>query len=91
MCEADTSRCYLVLDDSAVAGGHHYPCIIYLREGGDPIGRVSPGMRIERAEWMKAHNPLEDPICKEMCIDVCVDYNKKVEKLNAYNQKCSIG
>ncbi|MHA2063474.1 MAG: radical SAM protein [Candidatus Thorarchaeota archaeon] len=74
----DSSRCHLVLDDIAVAGEHHFPCIIYLREGGDPIGKVGPDMRKERAEWCENHNTQEDPICSENCLDVCIDYNNTV-------------
>jgi len=75
--ESDARKCSLVLDDMAVAGGFHFPCIIYMREGGDPIGKVSDNMRQERKEWSKTHDCLNDPICKEMCLDVCIDYNNK--------------
>jgi pyruvate-formate lyase-activating enzyme len=71
----DASRCRLVLDDMAVTGEHHYPCIIYLREGGKPIGRVDHGMRLERAEWAASHNTHADSICSRNCLDVCRDYN----------------
>jgi len=66
----------LVLDDMAVARGKHYPCIIYLRERGAAIGRVGTHMREERLRWMEAHEPWNDPICKSMCLDVCVDHNR---------------
>jgi MoaA/NifB/PqqE/SkfB family radical SAM enzyme len=75
--ELDFRRCPLVLDDSAVAGDFHFPCIIYLREGGDPIGRVSGNMRQERLEWFQRTNTYENPICRGNCLDVCVDYNNK--------------
>lgn len=73
-------KCWLVLDDMAVAGGYHFPCIIYLREGGEPIGRIcDEWVRADRYNWAKAHQPHLDKICKEMCLDVCVDYNAEVE------------
>jgi len=34
--ETDSHRCGLVLDDMAIAGDYHFPCIIYMREGGNP-------------------------------------------------------
>ena len=77
----DTGRCSLVLDDMAVVGDFHYPCIIYLREGGAPIGKVGPNMRGERAEWSQSHDCHDDPICRGNCLDVCVDYNNKVMEL----------
>jgi len=78
--DCDVSSCGLVLDDMAVMGGWHYPCIIYLRESGDPIGRVGPNMRKERAQWYRRHNSRTDPICRMNCLDVCRDYNCKHAK-----------
>lgn len=80
--QCDSKRCYLVLDDMAIAGNYHFPCIIYLREGGDPIGKVGNDMRKERLYWAKNHNTHEDIICKNNCLDVCIDYNNKVEYFN---------
>lgn len=87
MREGDCSTCYLALDDMAVAGGYHFPCIIYMREGGDPIGKVGPSIREERAEWVSTHNSYEDPICREMCLDVCIDYNNKYKQLREDNDE----
>lgn len=83
----DTSACPLVLDDIAVAGDKHYPCIIYLREGGDAIGTVGPGMRIRRASWFVKHNTHQDPICSKNCLDVCVDYNNRSMKLKCPRER----
>ena len=78
--------CPLVLDDSIIAGSNHYPCVIYMREGGKPIGEVCPNMRKDRLQWFKNTNPHNDFICKNNCLDVCVDFNKKAEKaLNVKN------
>lgn len=73
----DSHKCGLVLDDMAIAGEYHFPCIIYIREGGNPIGKVGENMRQERYEWMKSHDTHCDPICKKNCLDVCIDYNNK--------------
>jgi MoaA/NifB/PqqE/SkfB family radical SAM enzyme len=78
---ADYCKCPLVLDDMAVVVGRHYPCIIYLREGGDPIGKVNQFIREERKEWFENHNTKLDPICSKNCLDVCVDYNNKYREL----------
>lgn len=75
--DTNASRCGLVLDDIAVCGDNHYPCVIYPREGGEPIGKVGPNMRQERAEWYKNHNCQTDPICKNNCLDCLVLYNDK--------------
>jgi len=69
--------CPLVLDDSIIAGQDHYPCVIYMREQGQPIGTVGEHMRAARFEWFESTNPHFDDICKHNCLDVCVDFNKK--------------
>jgi MoaA/NifB/PqqE/SkfB family radical SAM enzyme len=77
----DNHKCPLVLDDMAVEGNYHYPCIIHLREGGNPIGKISENIRQERLNWYETHDCYNDPICKNNCLDVCVDYNNKVFEL----------
>ena len=71
----DANRCYLVQDDSAVAGKFHFPCIIYMREHGEPIGEVGPNMRAERVKWSLDHKTHDDDICRANCLDVCVYFN----------------
>lgn len=80
--EYDSKACGLVMDDMAVMGKHHYPCIIYMREGGKPIGEVGPNMRKDRAMWYLNHNTHEDPICRNNCLDVCVDYNNRFKEFH---------
>jgi molybdenum cofactor biosynthesis enzyme MoaA len=76
----DANRCRLVLDDMAVTGDAHYPCIIYMREGGAALGRVGETMRQERAAWARSHDTHADPICSRNCLDVCRDYNNVAER-----------
>jgi len=78
----DACRCWLVQDDSCVCGDYHFPCIIYMREKGEPIGRVGKDMRKERVEWSWRHNTHEDPICLKNCLDVCIDYNNKCREIH---------
>jgi len=81
----DANKCGIVLDDSVIAGSHHYPCVIYLREGGKPIGKVGSGMRKERFNWHIKHNTHRDSICKNNCLDVCIDYNNQFKKYHVYS------
>ncbi|MHC4647331.1 MAG: radical SAM protein [Planctomycetota bacterium] len=80
------TECWLALDDMAVLKGHHFPCIIHLREGGDPIGKVGPNMRKERMDWIRSHNPSTDPICKKNCLDVCQDYNECASRTHKFTK-----
>lgn len=75
----DSPKCYLVLDDIAQAKGSHFPCIVYMREGGRPIGPDIgiKGVRMARNAWHNLHDSFRDPICRENCLDVCVDFNNK--------------
>lgn len=84
---ADNAQCPLVLDDMAILNGHHYPCIIYMREHGAFIGKVNDNIREireQRQEWFKFHNCFIDPICKNNCLDVCIDYNNRVREINTH-------
>ena len=80
-----TRRCAIVLDDMAAMGDNHYPCIIYMREGGQPIGKIGTGMRQERQRWHETHDCTQDMICAGNCLEVCVDYNTKHESFNQRN------
>lgn len=77
--EGDSHTCHLLRDDSVFAGMWHFPCVIYFREQGEPIGKLSHNMRQERIEWIKRTDTHLDPICKSNCLDVCVAYNNKAE------------
>jgi len=77
MTENDSKKCALVLDDSIIAGDFHFPCVIYMREKGEPIGVVSENMRTERKKWFEKHDCFKDKICNENCLDICIDYNNK--------------
>lgn len=77
----DSHRCNLLIDDCIVAGDYHFPCVIYMREKGNPIGKINDNMRKERIEWIKKHDCHKDIICKKNCLDVCIDYNNKFEEL----------
>jgi hypothetical protein len=77
--DVDSNKCHLVLDDIAAIKGYHYPCIIYFREGGAPIGKGNKRLREKRLQWHKNHKPHEDKICKNNCLDVCIDFNNKCQ------------
>lgn len=78
--DKDSLMCPLVLDDLAILNGYHYPCIIYMREGGAPIGRLQDTYRFDRFSWY-LRNPIHDnEICKRNCLDVCIAYNNLAAK-----------
>ena len=75
----DPKRCAIVIDDSVVAGRNHYPCVIYMREDGNPIGTVGVNMRKERMNWFETHDVHKDEICAKNCLDVCREYSIKYD------------
>jgi len=77
----DPRRCHIVLDEMTARDGAHYPCFVYMREGGLPIGRIGPSVRMERERWSLRHDPFEDPICRGNCPDICRAYNRRFEVL----------
>lgn len=79
----DCNKCHLVKDDMAVLHGQHFPCIIYMREQGQPIsnvyGKTLLEIRNERKRWFYSTNIQEDNICKNNCLDVCIEHNNMCE------------
>lgn len=75
--ETDCNKCPLVLDDMAISGNYHFPCIIYMREHGQAIGKTDnlEQIRKDRYSWYINHDTFTDPICQKNCLDVCVQYN----------------
>ncbi len=89
--EQDSHTCPLMLDDMAILDGEHYPCIIYMRELGRPIGKVDYSLspeddikkiRAERLDWVEHNDTHKNPICVNNCLDVCIDYNNQVANKN---------
>lgn len=80
--ECDNHKCPLILDDMAVRGQYHYPCIIKMREGCNPIGKIDKNLRKDRLKYYKKLNAFKDSICQKNCLDVCIDYNNKYKALN---------
>lgn len=81
LSESDYHQCPLVLDDVAILGDQHYPCIIYMRENGSPIGDINDNMRNERKLWYEQHNTFTDQICRHQCLDVCKCYNNRFRSI----------
>jgi molybdenum cofactor biosynthesis enzyme MoaA len=83
LTKQDSHKCYLVEDDYAIAGKWHFPCVIYMREGGEPIGEIGENMQSERIKWLKSHDTHKDKICVKNCLDCLVDYNNLANKFRS--------
>jgi MoaA/NifB/PqqE/SkfB family radical SAM enzyme len=84
--ESDNHNCPLMLDDTIIKGNYHYPCVIHMREYGKPISNIKNksmlDIRKERLSFYNNHNCFNDHICKNNCLDVCIDYNNKYKEFN---------
>jgi MoaA/NifB/PqqE/SkfB family radical SAM enzyme len=78
------SRCYICMDERVYGPDHYWPCDIYFREKGKPLGR-RPDSLLAQAdqafEFAKRHKPAEDPICREFCCDITRDFNLAVHEM----------
>lgn len=83
LSENDSRTCWLMQDDSVIAGRWHFPCVIYMREGGNPVGEINDTMRADRIQWLKTHDTYQDDICRKNCLDVCIDYNNRCGALTS--------
>jgi molybdenum cofactor biosynthesis enzyme MoaA len=64
-------RCYIPMTERTVDGVSYYPCSVYLREGGAPIGALTESageQRRKSAEWVRENDCREDPICQRYCL-----------------------
>ncbi|MFA5616544.1 MAG: hypothetical protein WDK95_06770 [Syntrophorhabdaceae bacterium] len=73
--KTDCHKCYLILDDMAVKEENHYPCIIKMREGCEAIGSINGNFRNDRLNYFLNTDTYQDEICRNNCLDVCIDYN----------------
>ena len=79
----DSHHCWWVQDDIVLTPDGHYPCIVYPREKGGPIGPLATvkEMREARLAWAKAGDTHKDLICKPYCMDIFADCNRRIEDL----------
>ena len=70
-----SDRCYLCETDITIKGNKHYPCAVYMREGGNAIGDMSDDFMQERKDWSIRHNTKNDTICSKYCMDFKCDFN----------------
>lgn len=77
LTEEDSFGCALVTNDISIAGKHHYPCLVYAREGGSPIGPLDGDIVSDRQRWFRNTVPKYDPICRKYCMDFKCEYNRE--------------
>jgi molybdenum cofactor biosynthesis enzyme MoaA len=73
-----TWRCFIPLSERTLDTQAYYPCSVYLREGGAPIGRVDESAQVQReasARWVREHDCRADAICRAYCLHCTRGFN----------------
>ena len=81
LSNTDTFKCSLSRSDISIVGRDHYPCLVYAREGGRPIGPLSSDVKGARLNWVEGHSPKDDPICQRYCMDFKCAYNRAADHI----------
>lgn len=71
-------RCHLPLTERTVDARFYYPCSVYAREGGAPLGPLSdpaPVQRARSARFVREADCLDDPICRRYCLHCTRTFN----------------
>ena len=71
-------RCVLPLTERTVDARYYYPCSVYAREGGAPLGPLSDAAQVQRersAAFVRDADCLADPICRRYCLHCTRTFN----------------
>jgi len=71
-------RCYIPLSERTVDAVYYYPCSVYVREGGRPLGRISDSPERQwanTANFVRHGRCLDDPICRKYCLHCTKAFN----------------
>jgi molybdenum cofactor biosynthesis enzyme MoaA len=71
-------RCFIPLTERTVDREFYYPCSVYLREGGAPLGRLTDDADTQRAKsarFTATHACASDAICQRYCLHCTRAYN----------------
>jgi molybdenum cofactor biosynthesis enzyme MoaA len=86
VCRQVMRNCFIPLTERTIDGKHFYPCSIYLRYLGKPLGHISESFEKQQKkimEFVRQHDCRTDPICSQHCTNCCktfnVEANKKVD------------
>ncbi|MGE3726067.1 MAG: radical SAM protein [Candidatus Sericytochromatia bacterium] len=72
-------HCFIPLSERTVDAQYYYPCSVYLREGGSPLGELSDSPQIQyqkTARFVREENCLSDPICQKYCLHCTREFNQ---------------
>jgi len=71
-------HCFVPMTERTIDGQHYYPCSIYVRNYGEPIGSLTDSFAEQQTrvmEFVRRHDCRKDPICREHCTNCCKVFN----------------
>jgi pyruvate-formate lyase-activating enzyme len=73
-------RCLIPLTERTVDAVAYYPCSVYLREGGRPLGPLGDGAAAQRAasaRFVRDSDCRTDPLCRRFCLTCTRRFNDR--------------
>lgn len=71
-------HCFVPMTERTVDSQNYYPCSIYVRYYGEPIGPLTDSFAEQQKrvmEFVRRHDCRQDPICREHCTNCCKVFN----------------
>jgi len=71
-------HCFVPITERTIDGSHYYPCSIYLRYYGEPIGPITDSFDLQQIkimDFVSTHDCRQDPICSNHCTTCCKVFN----------------
>ncbi|MBI4449983.1 radical SAM protein [Candidatus Uhrbacteria bacterium] len=78
-------HCFIPLTERTIDGTHYYPCSIYLRHYGKPLGSLQDPFEVQQQrirEFVRYHDCRADPICVTNCTNCCKVFNVRANLAN---------
>ncbi len=76
-------HCFIPMTERTIDGGHYYPCSIYLRYYGNPMGPITDSFEEQQEKIMnfvRQHNCCDDQICSNYCTNCCRIFNLRTSQ-----------
>ena len=76
-------HCFIPMTERTVDGQHYYPCSIYVRHYGEPLGDIRDSFHEQTEKVINFaynHDCRKDPICLDYCIGCTKKFNVEANK-----------
>ncbi len=76
-------HCFIPMTERTIDGSHYYPCSIYLRYYGEPIGPLTQSFEEQQTrimDFVRRHDCCQDAICSNHCTNCCQVFNLQTNR-----------